>query len=194
LRNKLQTKRILGIENLVNWALYTDWRLDPRSGQATFADFYSDLDLRPRSWLTLNSETRYDVNSGLWREANHTVYVQPTTTWSASLGHRFLRDDPLLGPDSGHNLITSSLYYRINENWGFRVAHRFEARDGTMEEQSYTIYRDLRSWTSALIFRLRENRFNQPDDFTVALALSLKAYPRYKLDRDRDRASYLMGQ
>ena len=36
LRNKLQTRREDGIQNLVNWALYTDWRLDPRPGEINF--------------------------------------------------------------------------------------------------------------------------------------------------------------
>ena len=30
LRNKLQTKREDGVEDLVNWALYTDWNLHAR--------------------------------------------------------------------------------------------------------------------------------------------------------------------
>jgi hypothetical protein len=41
------------VDNLVNWALVTDWRLDPRAGQPTFSDLYSDLDVKPFSWLTL---------------------------------------------------------------------------------------------------------------------------------------------
>ena len=34
--NKLQTKREGKVEDLVNWNLYTDLRLDPREGQTTF--------------------------------------------------------------------------------------------------------------------------------------------------------------
>src|SRR5262249_32271363 len=68
LRNKLQTKREEGIQNLVNWAVYTDWRLDPREGQTRFSDVYSDLDLRPRSWLMLSSETRWDTEAHHWNE------------------------------------------------------------------------------------------------------------------------------
>src|SRR5205085_4456079 len=47
--NKVQTKREGEIQNLVNWALYTDWRLAPRPDQTRFSDLYSDLDLLPRS-------------------------------------------------------------------------------------------------------------------------------------------------
>jgi lipopolysaccharide assembly outer membrane protein LptD (OstA) len=191
LRNRLQTKRGGEVDNLVNWALYTDWRLNPRRGQNTFADFFSDLDFKPRSWLTLTSEVRYDLNDGFLKEANHFLTLVPGDRWSIALGHRYLEDDPMLNAGVGNNLFTSSLYYRFNENWGFRAQHRFEARDGTLEEQYYTFYRDLRAWTGALTLRVRDNR-NGPTDVTVAVALSLKAFPRYRLGQDRDRPSLLL--
>ncbi len=193
LRNKLQTKRDDVVENFANWALYTDWRLDPRTNQTTFADLYSDFDLRPRSWLWFSSEMRFDIQKANVREANHRVTLAPNNRWSLALGHRYLDNDPAFGiGPTGHNLIYDSFYYRINENWAWRMAHYFEARDGTMEEQYYTIYRDLRSWTSALTFRLRDNR-NGPFDFTVAITFSLKAFPRYKTGEDTDRPWMLIG-
>jgi hypothetical protein len=84
------------------------------------------------------------------------------------------------------------LYYRWNENWGTRVTHHFEARDGTLEEQQYTLYRDLRSWTSALTFRVRDRR-TASTDFTVAVTFSLKAFPRYRLYDDINYPSMLVG-
>lgn len=193
LRNKLQTKRGNGIDNLVNWALYTDWRLDPRTNQTTFADFFSDLDLRPRSWLLLNSETRFGLEGLKVREANHRMVLAPSSTWSLTLGHRYIDNDPAFGPVSvGHNLIYDSFYYKFNENWAYRMSHFFETRDGVMEEQYYTLYRDLRSWTAALTLRLRDSRFGS-DDFTIAITFSLKAFPRFKMGSDGDSPSTLVG-
>ena len=51
LRNQLQTKREGRVEDFLDWQLYTDWRLNPRPDQATFADLYSDVSLAPRSWI-----------------------------------------------------------------------------------------------------------------------------------------------
>ena len=192
LRNKLQTKRRDGVENLVNWALYTDWRLKPHPGQGTFSDGFSDLDLKPFHWLTLNSEVRYGIGHGSLREANHTVILAPHDTWSLALGHRYLQPDPAFGTN-GNNLIFSSVYYRFNENWAARMSHHFEARDGTLEEQFYTLYRDLRSWTASLTLRLRDNR-TQGTDFTVAVALSLKAFPRFGLGDDSNNPAVLIGR
>jgi hypothetical protein len=108
LRNKLQTKREDGIQNLLNWAIYTDWRLDPREGQTTFSDVYSDLDLRPRSWLGFSSETRWDVKTHEWNEAYHTATISPNSTWSWRIGHRYFRGRPEFGPDSDNNTVFSS--------------------------------------------------------------------------------------
>jgi LPS-assembly protein len=195
LRNKLQTKRQGKVENLLYWDLYTDWRLRPREDQTTFADLYSDLVFKPRSWITLESLMRYQINGGDLRLALHSLTLQPNDVWSWSLGHYYLRDDPSTAPTSlglGNSLVTSSLFYRLNENWGFRAAHHFEVNDGRMEEQSYSIYRDFRAWTGALTCRFRDNR-SGPDDFTIAFTFSLKAHPRYGLGSDTARAYPLMG-
>ncbi len=107
LRNKLQTKRQGTLDHVVDWALYADWRLDPRGGQGRFSDLYSDMDLRPFAWLTLNSETRYDLNGGRLNEANHYAALTPNDIWSLTLGHRYLREFPGLGPESGNNTFFS---------------------------------------------------------------------------------------
>jgi lipopolysaccharide assembly outer membrane protein LptD (OstA) len=192
LRNKFQTKRHAGVENVINWAVYTDWRIKPRPDQGTFADIYSDLDFKPRSWITLNSELRYNVDDRQLREADHTLTLLPKSNWSWTIGHRYLHDDPAFGPDSGNNLFYSTFYYRLTENWGVRLHHRFEARDGTLEEQSYSLYRDFRSWTGAVTFRVRDNRLG-PTDYSVGVTFSLKAIPRFKRGDDQNKPTLLLG-
>jgi hypothetical protein len=190
LRNKLQTKRDAGVQDLVNLALYADWNLDPGTNHH-FGDFYSDLEFRPRSWLTFASSARYDMISNRWREAIENIVVQPSTAWSLSLGYDYLiNNDPefLAYPGEnlpGHNFINVSLYYRMNENWGARILEQYEAQYGGLQQQVYSIYRDLRSWTASLLFRITEGP-GQPTDFTVALTFSLKAFPRYGLGSDSD--------
>jgi hypothetical protein len=109
-----------------------------------------------------------------------TLTLRPGRSWSWSFGHVYLRDDfsPLptaLGP--GENLFTSSFLYRLNENWGLRTAHYFDASTGSLREQDYAIIRDLRSWTAALTFRVLNNP-GLPQDFTVAFTFWPKAYPK----------------
>lgn len=192
LRNTVQTKRNDRIDTLLNWALYTDWRVKPRAGQGTFSDAFSDLDFKPRDWLTLTSQNRYDINNGHIRIADHRATISPEDHWSLALGHRYVRNDPQFLGGPGNNLITTSFYYRINENYALRTRHFFEARDGRMEEQYYTLYRDFRSWVGALTLRVRELR-NGSQDYTIGVTFNLKAFPRFKLDQDRDNPSLLLG-
>jgi LPS-assembly protein len=191
LRNKLQTKRDGELDTLLNWMIVTDWRLDPSPTQYTFSDIYSDLDFKPRRWLVFNSETRYNIQHGEFNLAQHSLTMLPSDRWSLSLGHRYFRGDPAFGPDSDNNIIYTAFYYRFDPNWGFRMSHHFEARDGTMEEQYYSIYRDFRSFTGALTFRVRDQRVG-PLDYTVAFTMQLKTHPSHA-GRDHIEPSFLLG-
>jgi LPS-assembly protein len=192
LHNKLQTKRNGAVVNFLDWNLYTDWRIKPRADQTTFSDLYSDLILRPRSWLGLESITRYDPERGQLNLAYHTLTLRPNSTWSWSIGHFYLANDVPDFPGLGNNSLISIFYYRVNENWGFRLYHRFEALTGSLQEQAYSVYRDMRSWTAALTFRTRDNPTG-PQDVTVAFTFSLKAYPRYGVYDDMAYGNLLLG-
>jgi lipopolysaccharide assembly outer membrane protein LptD (OstA) len=181
LRNKLQTKRDGQLSNLLNWDVYFDWHIKPRADQTTFSDVYSDFNFKPRSWLALESLVRYDTAGHDLRMAYNTLTIRPNTVWSWTVGYYYLRDDnspsPLaLGP--GNDVFSSTFFYRLNENWGFRMYHYFNVRTGELQEQTYSLYRDLRSWTAAISFRVRHNT-SGPDDYTAAFTFSLKAFPRY---------------
>jgi LPS-assembly protein len=190
LRNTLQTKRAGELQNLLDWNVLLDWRLHPTAGQGTFNDLYSGLTFRPRSWLTLESQTRYDINSSLLNLAYHQLTFTPNEWWSWGLGHVYSRAGFV---DSGDNLIRSTMFLRVNDNWGFRATQNFNAMDGRLQDQFYTVYRDLRSWTGALTFRVTDNGTGQ-EDFTVAFSFSLKAHPRHKLGGDTVESYHLVGE
>ena len=196
LRNRLQTKRNGELVNFLNWDLYTDWRLRPHGDQSDFEDVFSDLTIKPRSWLTLESVTRYDADSGQFRLSLHTATLQPNENWAFTVGHYYLRADNRPAPigwGEGENVLTDSIFYKINENYGLRATHHFNVRDGRMQEQFYSVYRDMRSWTAALTFGVRDNRTHS-DDFTVAFTFSIKAFPRFGLGADSVKPYYLLGR
>ncbi len=196
LLNKLQTKRDDKVVNFLTSDFYTDWRLKPNSGQDTFADLYHDFTMRPRRWLTLESLVRYEINEGKFRMAYNTVTIAPNEIWSWRLGYYYLIDEPTNSPTSlgpGNDVFTSSITYRLNENWAFRAAHYYDAKAGRLLEQSYTVYRDLRSWTAALSFFVRDQQPGRPDDYGVIFTFSLKAYPRFQLGQDLGGGLSLFG-
>jgi len=190
LRNTLQTMRVGELQNLLDWNVMLDWRLAPKPGQNTFNDFYSDLTFRPRSWLTLESQTRYDINDGYLNFTYHQLTIAPNEWWSWGLGHVYSRAGFL---DSGDNLISSTMFLRVNDNWGLRSTHDFNAMNGRLQDQFYTIYRDLRSWTGALTFRVTDNGAGR-EDYTIAFSFSIKAHPRHSLGGDTVEPYHLVGE
>ena len=197
-RNKLQTKRRDGVENLLNWSVYTDWRITQLPGQSQFSDVYSRLDFMPRSWITLSSGLRFETSGPLFREIATTLTIAPNNVWSLALGQLYLRNDPVFeayanlnGPYQ-NDLYYGTFFYRLNENYGFRAYVRYNDLDHLLEEQDYTIYRDLRSLTAALTFRVRHS-LGQPTDFGAVVTFSLKAFPRFKQTDDANKPTLLLG-
>jgi LPS-assembly protein len=198
LRNTLQTKRDGQPDNLLDWNLLLDWRLNPNEKtnslnllpQKTFNDLYSELTFKPRTWLTLESQLRYDMNDNLLNMAFHQLTFAPNERWSWGIGHWYLRDNFI---DSGDDLITSTMFYRVNDNWGLRATHYFNAENGRLQEQFYTLYRDMRSWTAALTFRVVDNTTG-PEDFTIAFTFSLKASPKTHVGDDAVMPYHLVGE
>ena len=202
LRNTLQTKRDGQLDTLLNWNVMLDWRRkpdqdqinldEPLSARQTFSDLYSDLTFKPRSWITLESQVRYDINDSKVNLAFHQLTFTPNEWWSWGLGHWYLNSG-FDGFTSGDNVFTSTMFFRVNDNWAFRATHYFNAQTGHLQEQFYSIYRDFRSWTGALSFRVIDNGTG-PTDFTVAFAFSLKATPAEHVGGDAVKPYQLIGE
>lgn len=185
LHNRLQTRRDGSIVDFVDWSLLTDWRLDPTNTQSTFADLCSTLTLRPRSWLTLHSDVRLDTDQARFNLARQMLVIEPGPRWRWLFTYYYLRDDQLSWPagwGTGSHLFNNTLEYRFDEDWAVRLSHYVDLTDGSLKEHSYTIYRDLRSWTAAVVFRVRRTHTGA-HDYGIALTLSLKAWPRSGTDR-----------
>jgi LPS-assembly protein len=199
IRNTLQTKRNGQLDNLLDWNVMLDWNLKPNeetnnvflTPQKTFDDLYSDLIFKPRSWIALESQMRYDINDNHLDMSFHQLTFTPNDRWSWAVGHWYLHDGFI---DTGDDVITSTLFYRLDENWGFRATHYFNVQNGHLQEQLYSVYRDLRSWTAALTVRVIDNGGGQPLDYGVALSVSLKAVPRFHLGDDTVRSYEMLGQ
>jgi len=196
IRNKLQTKRENEVRNLLNWSVYTDYRITQLPGQPQFSDVYSKMDLSPRKWITLSSALRMEVGGPFFRGISTMVTLTPNNVWSLSAGQFYLRNDPdyetyINGPYR-NNLYFGTVFYRLNENYSFRAYSRFNALDQLWEENSFTLYRDLRAVTAALTFRVRKSE-GQSTDFGAAVTFSLKAFPRFRQSDDVKKPELLLG-
>ena len=174
--NLLETKRADGMQDFVNWQLYTDWNLDKQDALETnFSDVYSKLMFQPKTWLGFGSLMRMDVSTGRLDEFDNAIRLTPNDVWSWTLANRYLRADPELLNDSS-NTFFSTIGYRMNENWSVRMSHQFEAEFSTMQAQYYTLARDFRSWVGAITVQILDNGPNGID-WTVGVGFQLKASP-----------------
>lgn len=169
LRNKLQTRRRETSHDLVDFFVGSDLRVDPREDEESFGDLIGDLELRLVDNLWIDLDTRVDMYDPGIREFNSDLRTFSGSDWDVRFGHRYRLDS--------HNLFQTDLRYKFSDLWAGRAYHRFEADDGTLEEQEYTLYRDLHCWTSALSVRYRDRR-DREDEVQVWLVLAIKAFPQ----------------
>jgi LPS-assembly protein len=194
LRNTLQTRRDGVLDKLVDWNLQLDWRLNPKPGQNTLNDLYSSFAFKPRTWLTAESETRYDINGGNLNMSFQQLTFAPSDRWSWGLGYWYLRGGTWGNSTWTENqTVTSSFYVRVGDNWGARVTQNYNVVIERLQDQQFTIYRDLRSWTSALTLRVANNE-GGPADVTVAVMFSLKASPSMQMGEDVANRYRLVGE
>ncbi len=194
LRNILQTQRAGQLQDLVNWNLLMDWRLQPGPGQSALNDLYSEFSFRPRTWLTFESQVRYDVLGGNLNLAFHQLTFTPNNRWSWGLAHWYLRAGAWgNGVWQQSDYLSSTLFYRVNDNWGVRIQHNFDATSGRLQSQFYSLYRDMRSWTASLTVYV-ENNLGTPVDYGLSYQLSLKASPSSAVGADSVSAYPLLGE
>ena len=74
-----------------------------------------------------------------------------------------------------------------------RAQHDFNIVTGRLQQQYYSVYRDLRSWTAALTFRVEDDINNNPD-YTIAIQISLKAMPSKRVGSDTVNPYGLVGE
>ncbi|HEV2696261.1 MAG TPA: hypothetical protein VG347_25475 [Verrucomicrobiae bacterium] len=194
LRNILQTKRAGELQDLLNWNLMMDLRLDPQHGQSRLNDLYSEFAFRPRTWLTLEEQLRYDTEGGHLNLSFHQLTFTPNDRWSWGIGHLYLRGAAWGGGLwDENNFISSTMFFRISDNWGLRAQHDFNIVTGRLQQQYYSLYRDMRVWTWALTFRVEDDINTQPD-YTVAIQFSLKASPAKRVGGDAVSPFGLVGE
>ena len=194
LRNTLQTKRDGALDKLLDWNVQLDWRLNPKPGQNTLNDLYSSFAFKPRTWLIAESQTRYDINGGNLNMSFQQLTFAPSDRWSWGIGYWYLRGGTWGNSTWTENhTVTSTLFVRLGDNWGGRMSQNYNAVTQRLQDQIFTIYRDLRSWTSALSLRVANN-LGSSADVTIAVTFSLKAQPSTQVGEDVANRYRLVGE
>lgn len=189
MRNKLQTQRDGVNVDLIDWRIYADLDLEREQGflvDAPYPQIYNEVEINPVPWLKLSIDSALGLSDDSYNEFNSKLTWQPIPALELNFGSRSISNVPVYDPHTGDRVIENShllsfgSFYRINESWKFSNSLSFEAEDGTMQEQRYTIARDFTSWNVSLSGAYRNNRDVQ-DEYIVYLGFTLKAFPEQSL-------------
>ena len=187
LSNKLQTKRKgvkVNILDLRFTSAYNFKTGDDFKKRGSLADFLTELDLIPYSWVRLHGDAIYkhsgdknrDVNPDYNRisEANYDLSFYLGEERFIGFGQRFQRQ--------GGDEFTCSFTWRLNPKWKFSLLQRYQLvryADITpgLWEQEYTVYRDLHCWVAECT--LNSSKTNGTGMWFV---FRLKAFPELQFN------------
>jgi len=117
-------------------------------------------------------------------EVDTIASVQPLANMQVSLAHRYLNENPFFDNSS---LFVVGGYYRLNDNWGVGVQEQYEATTHTLEEQRYSVYRDLSDWVASFGGIIRDN--GGVKEYGLLFTVTLKAFPKFGFDLNFDPTS-----
>jgi lipopolysaccharide assembly outer membrane protein LptD (OstA) len=188
-RNRLQTRRDDLTVSWLELETYFDVNFDNPFDKTDYSNVFNRLRFTPVPWATLVIESQVPLLDDGFTEVNTSINFKPTANTVLTLGHRYLEGNPLFLDSS---LFTVGGYYRINDNWGFGFLEQYEANTNIVEQQRYSIYRDLTSWVGSLGAIIRNN--GGVKEYGVLLTFTLKAFPKFGLDLNFDPAGTNQGQ
>jgi len=212
IENKLQTKRGGASVDLVDFILSTDYQFKVQQdtplayanadyNKERFKSVDMQLELTPYPWIYSLAKMRINTKYALPEWASIDFVGGKEVDRSLAFGYRYERSfDPNIAADpttNGNivNYFTSDLIYRLNEFWKARVYWRFNMNKGYLDEQEYTISRDLHCWILEFTYDIRPYQNNGTiADQIFWVALRLKAFPDQPLGLRRSYSRTRAGR
>ncbi|MGH8095274.1 MAG: LPS assembly protein LptD, partial [Chthoniobacterales bacterium] len=182
-RNRLQTRRDDLTVSWLELETFVDVNFNNPFDKNDYSNVFNNLTFTPVPWATLVVESQLPLFDKSFTEVDTNINFKPTANTVFTLGHRYLHGNPLFLDSS---LFTIGAYYRLDDNWGFGFSEQYEAETNIVEQQRYSIYRDLTSWVASLGMIITNN--GGVKEYGVLLTFTLKAFPKLGFDLNFDPA------
>ena len=183
-RNRLETRRDDKTMTWFELDSFFDVNFDNPYDRTDYSNFFNNIRFTPLPWVSLSVNSQVPAFSKGFTEVNTLASVQPLANLQLSVGHRYLNDNPFFLNSS---LFLVGGYYRIDDNWGIGAQEQYEATTSTLEEQRYSIYRDLSSWVASFGGVIRDNKGVK--EYGILFTVTLKAFPKFGFDLNFDPTS-----
>jgi LPS-assembly protein len=180
-RNRLETRRD---DETITWFeldTYLDVNFENPYDRTPYSNLFNNIRFSPLPWINLSVNSQVPAFDKGFTEVNTLLTMQPMANLSVSVGHRYLNDNPFFVNSS---LFVVGGYYRLNDNWGLGVQEQYEEATGVLEEQRYSLYRDLTSWVASFGAVVRDNAGVK--EYGVLVSFTLKAFPKFGFDLNFD--------
>jgi LPS-assembly protein len=182
-RNRFLTRRDDASVSWLDIETYMDVNFDNPFDKTQYSNLFNRFSFTPLPWMAFGVSSQVPVFEKGFTEVNTNVTVQPIANLQLSFGHRYLNSAPFFDNSS---LYVFGGYYRINDNWGIGVSEQYEGTTGVLEQQRYSIYRDLTSWVASVGAIVRDN--GGVKEYGLLLTFTLKAMPKFSFDLNFDPA------
>jgi LPS-assembly protein len=182
-RNRLLTRRDDSTVSWMDIETYFDVNFDNPFDKTQYSNLFNRLNFTPVPWMAFGVSSQVPVFEKGFTEVNTNVTVQPIANLQVSFAHRYLNSAPFFDNSS---LYVFGGYYRIDDNWGVGFSEQYEGTTGVLEQQRYSIYRDLTSWVASVGAIVRDN--GGVKEYGVLLTFTLKALPKFSFDLNFDPA------
>ncbi len=182
-RNRLQTRRDDLSVSWLELETFVDVNFNNPFDKTDYSNVFNRLRFTPVPWATLVIDSQIPLLDKGFTEVNTSISFKPSANTVFTVGHRYLNGNPFFLNSS---LFSLGGYYRINDNWGVGFLEQYEATTNIVEQQRYSIYRDLTSWVASLGAVIRNN--GGVKEYGVLLTFTLKAFPQFGVDLNFDPA------
>ena len=186
-RNKLETRRD---DQTVTWLevdSFVDVQFENPYQPTDYSNLVNNIRFTPLPWMSLQVNSQVPAFAKGFTEVDTVATVQPLSALQLNVAHRYLNGNPFFQNSS---LFVVGGYYRLNDNWGVGVQEQYEATSGLLEEQRYSVYRDLTSWVASFGGVIRDN--SGVKEYGLLFTITLKAFPKFGFDLNFD--PYSQGQ
>jgi LPS-assembly protein len=183
-RNRLETRRDDQTFTWFELDTFFDVNFDNPYYRTDYSNLFNNIRFNPLPWMSLSVNSQVPAFNKGFTEVNTYASVQPLANLQLNVGHRYLNSNPFFQNSS---LFVVGGYYRINDNWGIGVQEQYEATSSTLEEQRYSVYRDLTSWVASFGGIIRDNQGVK--EYGLLFTVTLKAFPKFGFDLNFDPTS-----
>ena len=180
-RNRFQTRRDDVTVSWMEVETYIDVNFDNPFDKTQYSNLFNKINFTPLPWASFGIASQVPAFDKGFTEVNTNVGIQPIANLQINFAHRYLNQNPFFDNSS---LYVLSGYYRINDNWGIGLREQYEGTTGILEEQRFSIYRDLTSWVASVGAIIRDN--GGVKEYGVLLTFTLKALPKVSFDLNFD--------